>query len=121
MKIIGKNLKILSLKRRRLNAKEKDTNWSVIDYLHYSNNADRFGALCVGSVRKVTQKAVTENFQNFVKLDEFLDFANAIRTGEEIKKINLALAQTTSLASTVADAQPYAHDDVAFVFVFYLP
>lgn len=82
---------------RRIFAKEKDTNWSVIDYLHYSNNADRFGALCVGSIRKVTQKAVTENFQNFVKLDEFLDFANAIRTGEEIKKINLALAQTTSL------------------------
>lgn len=82
---------------KRIFAKEKDTDWSVIDYLLYSNNSDRFGALCVGSIRKVTQKAVTENFQDFVKLDEFLDFANAIRTGEEIKKINLALAQTTSL------------------------
>lgn len=82
---------------QRIFGAKKDTPWTSLDYLIHSKNADRFGAICVGEVRKVTKKAIDENFQGMLKLEDFLEFTNKIRKGEEIDKINLALAQTTSL------------------------
>lgn len=82
---------------QRIFGAEKDTPWTSLDYLIHSKNSDRFGAICVGEIRKVTKKATDENFQDMLKLEDFLEFTNNIRTGKEIDKISLALAQTTSL------------------------
>lgn len=82
---------------KRIFSAEKDTPWTTLDYLLYSNNSDRFGAICIGVQRKVTQRATSENFINMLRLEDFLEFTSKVRNGEEIEKIKLALAQTTSL------------------------
>lgn len=82
---------------KRIYAREKDTPWSDLDFLIKAKNADRFGNLCVGEIKTVTQKATLENFQHLVKLSDFLDFSVAMRKGEAITRIQLAMAQTTSL------------------------
>ncbi|OUY06862.1 type II toxin-antitoxin system HipA family toxin [Acinetobacter populi] len=82
---------------KRIYAHNKDSAWTDLDFLIQAQNADRFGNLCVGEIRRVTQKATTENFRPFIHLNEFLDFSDAIRDGEAIQRMQLALAQTTSL------------------------
>lgn len=82
---------------KRVYARQKNTPWTELDFLIKAQNADRFGNLCVGETKKITQKSKLESFQPFVKLAEFLDFSDALRNGEAITRVKLALAQTTSL------------------------
>ena len=82
---------------KRIYAREKDTAWTDLDFLIKAKNSDRFGNLCIGEIKTVTQKATLENFQHLVKLSDFLDFSAAMRRGEAITRIQLAITQTTSL------------------------